>query len=113
MDRELEEVAMLVLDREDPRSWYQALMDYGAWIKHREPNPSRRAAAYSRQSSFKGSTRQVRGAVLRALGDRGKLDMVLFAAESGFDYGRLKEATIGLQRDGLVKTSGEIVSFAD
>ncbi len=113
MDRELEAPAELVLDRGDPRTWYQALMDYGAWIKRREPDPSRRAAGYSRQPIFEGSTRQARGAVLRAIGDRGRLDLGLFAAESGLDYDRLKKAAHGLERDGLVKTNGELVSFAE
>lgn len=112
-DRELEQTAALVLDRDDPRTWYQALMDYGAWIKRREPNPSRRAAGYSRQARFEGSTRQARGAVLRAIADSGRLDLRLFAAESGIDYGRLRTAALGLERDGLVKASGDQVGFTE
>ncbi len=116
-DRDLEAVAEAVLDRDDPRTWYYALMDYGAWLKRREPNPSRRAAAYARQSKFEGSLRQARGAVLRALsaGDtaqagRGVADM---AAELGMEYGRVKEAAEGLSRDGLVRLEGETVRFSD
>ncbi len=72
-DRELEPLVEATLDREDPRSWYYALMDYGSALKKREPNPGRRSSAYSRQSPFEGSHRQVRAAVLHSLAARGEL----------------------------------------
>ncbi|TFG83208.1 MAG: A/G-specific adenine glycosylase, partial [Spirochaetales bacterium] len=43
-DRELEPVAAATMDEADPRTWYYALMDYGAWLKKREPNPGRQSA---------------------------------------------------------------------
>ncbi len=54
------------LVRERPRVWYAALMDYGSHVKSTYPNPSRRSAHHTRQSVFKGSLREVRGAILRA-----------------------------------------------
>jgi A/G-specific adenine glycosylase len=50
----------------EARRWYYALMDYGAALKKVTANPNRRSASYSRQSSFEGSFRQKRAAVLRA-----------------------------------------------
>ena len=61
------------LDRDDPRTWFFALMDYGSALKRREPNPGRRSTAYSRQSRFEGSHRQVRSAVLHSLTSRGPM----------------------------------------
>jgi A/G-specific adenine glycosylase len=55
------------LDRKEPRKWYWALMDYGAALKKLTPNPGRRSAAYSRQSAFRGSFRELRGGIIRAL----------------------------------------------
>ncbi len=55
------------LDRENPREWYYALMDYGAALPRRVVNPNRRSAHYSRQAPFRGSNRQKRGALLREL----------------------------------------------
>ena len=55
------------LDRKNPREWYAALMDYGAMLKRTGENPSRRSAHHTRQSRFEGSTRQVRGAIIRML----------------------------------------------
>ncbi len=50
-----------------PRSWYYALLDVGADLKRRLPNPSRRSAAHTRQSPFEGSRRQKRAELLRRL----------------------------------------------
>lgn len=55
-------------DEDDtPRSWYYAMLDYGAHLKKTVPNPSRRAKAYTRQSKFEGSRRQKRAEVVRML----------------------------------------------
>lgn len=51
----------------DPRTWYYALLDYGAELKRTLPNPSRRSRAHVRQSRFEGSHRQKRAEVLRAV----------------------------------------------
>ncbi len=50
-----------------PRSWYYALLDYGAYLKRTVPNPSRRSRSNVRQSKFEGSHRQKRAAVVRLL----------------------------------------------
>ena len=52
-----------------PRSWYYALLDYGAYLKKTVPNPSRRSKSYTRQSKFEGSRRQKRAAIVRLLLD--------------------------------------------
>lgn len=52
---------------DDPRTWYYALLDYGAYLKRSVPNPSRRSAAHARQSRFEGSHRQKRAELLRVL----------------------------------------------
>ena len=59
---------------DDPRTWYYALLDYGAYLKRTVPNPSRRSRGHTRQSRFEGSHRQKRAELLRVLlahrGDR-------------------------------------------
>lgn len=52
---------------EEPRGWNYALLDYGAQLKAQTVNPSRRSAAYARQSPFVGSNRQKRAALLRCV----------------------------------------------
>lgn len=53
--------------KDDPRTWYYALLDYGAYLKRTVPNPSRRSASHARQSCFEGSHRQKRAELLRVL----------------------------------------------
>lgn len=50
-----------------PRSWYYALLDYGAYLKKTIPNPSRRSRSHVKQSRFEGSHRQKRAELLRVL----------------------------------------------
>ncbi len=65
-DRELAPlVAATCLASESPRSWYYALLDFGAHIKSQVKNPSRRSAHYARQSAFEGSRRQKRAELVR------------------------------------------------
>jgi A/G-specific adenine glycosylase len=82
-DRELEPLVEVTQDRGDPRTWYYALMDYGAALKKREPNPGRRSASYARQSRFEGSQRQVRAAILHALSARGPLAAAVLHEAAG------------------------------
>ncbi|HNW29749.1 MAG TPA: A/G-specific adenine glycosylase [Spirochaetota bacterium] len=66
-DRDILPLAEAALDRKEPHHWYSALMDYGAMLKRRHPNPSRKSAHHQKQKPFEGSRRQLRGQVLRAL----------------------------------------------
>ena len=52
---------------DDPRGWYYAMLDYGAYLKRTVPNPSRRSSGHAKQSRFEGSRRQKRAALVRAL----------------------------------------------
>jgi len=52
------------LDRSSPRTWYYALMDYGAMLKKRFSNPNRRSAYRKQQAPFEGSNRQLRGEII-------------------------------------------------
>ncbi|MFA5109974.1 MAG: A/G-specific adenine glycosylase [Desulfobaccales bacterium] len=66
-DQEILPLVAHTLDRERPRPWYYALMDYGAGLKRLGPNANRRSALYQRQSPFADSDRQIRGLILQAL----------------------------------------------
>ncbi|GFO66168.1 A/G-specific adenine glycosylase [Geomonas paludis] len=57
----------LTLDRDDPRRWYYALMDYGAHLKRGRANPGRKSAHHVRQSPFRGSNREQRSLILRSI----------------------------------------------
>lgn len=66
-DKEIIPLINKTLYRKNPRQWYWALMDYGAYLKKTLPNPSRRSRHYARQSPFKGSNRELRSKILKYL----------------------------------------------
>lgn len=68
---------------DDPRTWYYALLDFGAYLKRVTPNPSRRSASHTKQSKFEGSHRQKRAELLR---------LVLAAGEEGISASEAAKA---------------------
>lgn len=66
-DSEILPLIEKTLDRKNPRTWYYALMDYGAMLKKKYPNPSRKSKHHHRQSPFEGSRRQARGKLVQFL----------------------------------------------
>jgi A/G-specific adenine glycosylase len=101
-DKELLPLIEATLDRDDPRSWYYALMDYGADLKRKVVNPNRRSSAYGRQSKFQGSVRQARGAIVRYLDAHGCGTLESVAAEESLPYERVELAAAALIKEGLI-----------
>lgn len=64
-DSDLLPLVEATLDRENPRDWYYALMDYGSVLKRTYENPARKSARASRQTPFAGSHRELRALLLR------------------------------------------------
>jgi len=80
----------------EPRVWYAALMDYGAHLKKTLPNPSRKSAHHAKQKTFKGSDREIRGAILRATLNGEKI------SDLPFDTERIKVQRAALKKEGLI-----------
>lgn len=68
-DKQLLPLVQQAVDSDNPREWYYALMDYGVMLKKTVGNVSKLSAHYTRQSTFEGSDRQIRGMILQALLD--------------------------------------------
>ncbi len=66
-DKDIVELVTQTLDQESPREWYWALMDYGTHLKKTKGNSSRQSAHFVKQSTFKGSRREIRGSILKEL----------------------------------------------
>lgn len=81
-DAAIHELLQMTLDTEQPREFYWALMDYGSYLKQTVGNVSRYSKGYVKQSTFKGSRRQVRGQVLRALASGSMTEQELAAGIS-------------------------------
>ncbi len=104
-------------DERDVRSWYYALLDYGAQLKKELVNPSRRSKHYSRQSTFEGSRRQKRAYLLRrvleGMGDVEEMteDLNVHERKAGRDALSCEEVTDileDLEREGFITCNGDV-----
>ena len=64
-DRELLPVVAETMDKDDPRGWFWALMDYGTELKAQGKGKLQTSWHYAKQSRFSGSLRQMRGEIVR------------------------------------------------
>lgn len=66
-DRELRTKLAELLDAEHPREFYWGLMDYGSVLKKQGAGQLAKSKHYKKQAPLKGSVREVRGMILKAL----------------------------------------------
>ncbi len=105
-DTEVREVLEKVYPKGRAREWYAALMDYGAHLKRSGVRINARAKGYTTQSAFVGSSRQVRGAILRQLAHGPASRAKLYAL---FEPARRPDivAQLGkLQAEGMIERIG-------
>ena len=108
-DRELLPLVEKTLDQENPRQWYYALMDYGARLKKAAENPNRRSAHYTRQSTFEGSDRQIRGLILKALLAKPRLSISHLLNAVGRGAKRTERIIDQLGEEGFLVREGDLV----
>ena len=112
-DKEIVPLIEQTLDRTNPREWYYALMDYGADLKKKGENPSRKSRQYARQSRFEGSLRQARGAILRHLAQNAAASLDQIAKAEHIDIARLERAADRLLAEHLVAVRDGLFRIAD
>jgi A/G-specific adenine glycosylase len=105
-DRERLPLVAATLDRDEPRRWYNDLMDYGVRLKRLHGNPSRKSRHHSRQSAFEGSNRQQRSALLRLLLACPVSDTATLAAALGADAEQVVANLRAMEREGLLAETG-------
>lgn len=101
-DREIMPLVDATLDRQNPREWYFALMDFGVWLKQLHPNPGRRSRHHVQQSRFEGSNRQLRSRLLRAViaGPGGTAKEL--ARKLGAEQGDVERNLADMEREGFL-----------
>lgn len=110
-DKELSAVVELVLDRENPREWYWALMDYGRYLKQHHGGKLDVSRHYKKQTPLKGSVREMRGRIIRQLiGGEQTVDTLKLAA--GADE-RFEGALTNLIDEGMVVRHGRTISLTE
>jgi A/G-specific adenine glycosylase len=131
-DREARRLAEALLPRRDVALFNQAMLDLGAqfcrstprcatcpvaprcrWRREGGEDPAPRSAGVSRpQTRYEGSNRQLRGRVLRALGEGPRSTRQLDVAFADVALARREEVLASLQRDGLVAQRGRVFLLA-
>ncbi|MFW6228956.1 MAG: A/G-specific adenine glycosylase [Alkalispirochaeta sp.] len=102
-DRDLFPLIEVTLDRRNPREWYWALMDVGVVLSRSGANANRRSRHYTRQSSFEGSDRQLRGRILRCLTEGGEVCAEELPGYTGFDPERVEMVLSALEGEGFIR----------
>ncbi len=99
------------LDRNNPREWYYALMDYGVMLKKNFKNVhAKQSKAFKQQKPFKGSTRQVRGNILKTLiGET--LSVADIVRVLSLKPGTVEPVLLQLEKEGFVKRDGDTISL--
>ncbi|MEK7519955.1 MAG: A/G-specific adenine glycosylase [Patescibacteria group bacterium] len=101
-DSDILKIVQKTVDTKNPREWYFALMDYGAWLARAEKeNPNRKSAHYQRQPKFEGSDRQVRGRILALLVTDGPLALSVIARRLSEPRARVMKVAVTLAKERL------------
>ncbi len=102
-DKEIVRYIVQTLDGKNPRKWYSALMDYGAHLKENGIRLNAKSKHYAKQSKFEGSTRQLRGRILKESLERGVIDIKKIAKEMRKPPRQVAAAADSLAREGLLQ----------
>ena len=112
-DKDIMTIVKKTIDNNNPREWYYALMDYGVMLKKVHPELNKKSTHYRKQSPFKGSTRQIRGELLKLLIKEGKMEITQIQEQSKIkDMKRLKKILDQLKKEGFIKIKEDTVKFA-
>jgi len=111
-DFDLHPLVEKTLDRNSSRRWYNALMDYGTFLKKVHANPARRSAHHQRQSPFEGSIRQVRGAAIRLILEKVRLSERDLVEALSFDEDLVRSVLDRLERERIIARDDGDISIA-
>ncbi len=111
-DTDILPLVACALDTKNPREWYYALMDYGTMLAKRGENPNRRSIHYTRQSSFKGSDRQVRGKIIKFLLVNQPVAIDTIITYLNEEEERTKEIIRGMERDGIITSTEGMIKIS-
>jgi len=113
-EREVMCTVSATLPRTKFREWYYGLMDYGVHLKSQHGNLNVKVNSYRKQSAFKGSRREVRGAIIRVLVTEGRAlsPSVLIKNLKPFTKEAIFREVSQLAKEGLVMERAKRISLA-
>lgn len=104
IDHQLEALLALTLDKNNPRDYYCALMDYGSHLKKQGVKLNPRSKHYIKQSTFEGSVRQLRGKLLATISSQPTSEQKL---ARHFQDKRLKAVLTSLMKEEMICLRGD------
>ncbi len=112
-DKEILPILENTIDRKNAREWYYALMDYGVMLKKNHPELHKKSAHYRKQTPFNGSTRQIRGKVLKILLEKESLTFSeLFEKFDNIKHNVIKRIIFQLKKEGFIEENENIIKLA-
>jgi len=111
-DAEILPLVEATLDTSNPREWYYALMDFGVMLKKTGQNPNRQSTHYQKQSPFRGSNRQLRGMIIKAVIAEPGLSEHEIAERLDIRQERVKKTLAQLRKEGLITIRRNRVTVA-
>lgn len=106
-DKEIIELVEQTLDTANPREWFWALMDYGSYLKKNGIKNTKNSKHYKKQSKFKGSSRQLRGVILRFLLENGQCSVATL--QEHVQDSRLLDVLSTLENDRLIERKNDTI----
>lgn len=92
-----------MIDKKKPREWFWALMDYGAYLKQTGIKLNTKHAGYKKQTPFKNSDRQIRGAIVRTLTQNKHATLASLTKITGHERMRIAAQLERLQKEELIE----------
>ena len=111
-DKKLMPLIEKTLDKKNPREWYYALMDYGAYLKKIRPNPSRKSKHHIKQSKFKGSNRELRSHILKEVLKKPQTIESLIKLFSSKQMFAIDKNVKDLEKEGFISKKKAIYTIA-
>lgn len=93
------------------RDWYWALMDYGTFLKSSGNRIHQKSKHYQKQSTFKGSTREVRGAILKHLLQHQRCTVQTIKQQFPHQATNVAAILTKLKQDGLIMVNKNIITL--
>ena len=111
-DKEIMIILKKTIDRDNPRKWYYALMDYGVMLKKTHPELNKRSKHYRKQSKFIGSSRQLRGKILDILLKKNIIKLEELMKSLNFSQTEIEKILLQLEKEGFLKLKGNEIIIA-
>lgn len=112
-DAEIFPLIEKTLDQKRAREWYYALMDYGSYLKKLHPNPSRRSTHHVKQSTFKGSNRELRSNILKMIMSKNvSADSIVRKFIPTWDKAQIQQNLTDLTKEGFIEKKGRVFQVA-